>query len=79
MLGNEHDIFPAFSQRRQHDRYDIESVIQIFTKPSLLHLFLEIFLGSADQPDVHFDRFIPADSFELPLLQDPEIRRALEP
>ena len=50
------NVFPALSERRQHDGEDVQTIIQVTAKlPASYHLD-QIPIGCRDQPDIYFVR-----------------------
>lgn len=64
------DIVSTFPERRDIDRENIESVIQVFPKQLLVDHFREIPVCGSDNPAVDGDCFGVSDPFELMFLQD---------
>ena len=56
------DIFFSLSQRRDDDRNDINPIIEVFTKTSLLDLLRQILIGGRDESHIDLDGFRPSDS-----------------
>ena len=52
MVGDDHDVFLPFPQRRNHDLHDVQPIKQILAKPPLSDFLAEILLRRADQADI---------------------------
>src|SRR6185369_6971922 len=66
------DITRPLAQRRQADREDRETVIEILAKGSFLHQRVQIAVRRRDPADVTVDRLVAADALEALLLEDAE-------
>jgi hypothetical protein len=51
------DVFRSFAQRRDHDRKDIQAVVQIHSEPPFIYHLIEILIGRRHYP--HIDSFPP--------------------
>ena len=63
------DFFSALPQRRNLDADNIEAIIQIFAKTTVVDRLLEIAVSSRDHPHIHFDGFPGTQSLKFPVLQ----------
>ena len=70
VCGEHRDIRPPFAERRQLDRHDLQSVVQVLAKRALLDGALEILVGGGDDPDVDPDRPLSADRPHLAILKN---------
>src|SRR5580704_18836630 len=56
MHDKSRNVFPALSERRQQDREDVQTIVQVTAKlPASYHLH-EIPIGCRYEPDIHFVR-----------------------
>ena len=60
----------ALSQRRQHQRNDVDPVIEIRAELSFRDKLFKVPVGRADKAEVDLQRLLAADALELALLQD---------
>src|SRR5215469_3657846 len=70
VLHQNGNIFCAFSERRDVDREDLESVEQILSKCPCSNRFLQIAVSRCQDTHIHPNWFIAADTLELPFLQN---------
>ena len=68
MLGEQRDVVLAIAQRRQRNGDDVKAVEQILAELAFLHQLPQIHVGRGEDPDVHLDRFHPAEPHEVALL-----------
>ena len=66
------NIFHAFAQRRQSDRDDIQSEIEVLAKEALIDQVPEILVGCRNNANIRLDRRSSSDSGVLSLLQYPQ-------
>src|SRR5258705_12793087 len=59
------NVFPALSKRRQKDREDVQTIVQITAKLTSRYHLAEIPIGCRDQSDIHFVGSTASQSFEL--------------
>ena len=64
------NIFRALAQRRQMDREDVQSIVEIVTKLAIGDHLFQIAVSGSDQANVGLDQFIAAQTFKLLLLQN---------
>ena len=64
------NIFRALTQRRQMDREDVQSIVEIVTKLAIGYHLFQIAVSGGDQAYVGLDQFIAAQTFKLLLLQN---------
>ena len=69
MLDEERHVLHPLAERGQHDRDDVQPVVEILAEAAALHLALEVLVGRCDDADVHPDGAVAADALELALLQ----------
>ena len=69
MLNEERHVLHPLAERGQHDRDDVQPVVEILPEAAALHLALEVLVGRGDDADVHPDGAVAADALELALLQ----------
>ena len=58
------------AQRRQGQRHDVQTVVQIFPESARFHVADQIAVRGGDEPHVHFQLTRPAEAAELLHLQD---------
>ena len=68
----ERDILWAFTQRRDADGKNIETVVQVASKLVIRDHFLEIAIRRGNEPHIDLQRAAVAQPFEFPLLQCPQ-------
>ena len=68
-LGEHRDIHLALAQGRQPDGERIDTVVQVFAEATIADELLEWAVGRGNEPEVHRDRFVPAQPFESSLLE----------
>src|SRR6266851_761032 len=72
-VPSEHgNVLPAFPQRRNVDREDIQSIIQILAKLALPHCRLQIAARGNNQARIHANGLGTPKPFELTFLKDPQ-------
>src|SRR6201988_2917100 len=64
-----------FTQRRDVNRENIQSIEQIHAESTVAHFPAQIFVCGRDHADVRFDRSVPTHALKLLLLQDPQERQ----
>src|SRR5260370_24937909 len=65
-------ILAPLTQRRHLDVNHVEPIEQIIAKSSPLNCVFEIGIGRSDQPRVDLNRLVPAQPFELAVLDHPQ-------
>src|SRR5713101_510835 len=69
-LGQHEHILSALSQWGNRDRNHTESVKQVFTKESLLHGLLQVYVRGGQHPRVDFDLFTSSDALDPAILKE---------
>ena len=69
MIDQRHDILAPVAQRRQFDRDDLDSIVQIAPEITSLDSLLQVLIRCRDQADIDFLRFIVADPRDFSLFQ----------
>jgi hypothetical protein len=69
MLRQERNILHAFTQWREMDVDDVETVEKVFPENAALARDLEVAVRRSDEPEVHADLAHSADTHDLPFLQ----------
>src|SRR5262245_54661297 len=69
MLRKSRDIFSSFPLRRQHNRHDVQMMIEVFTKPTLLNSRVQVPICRRNGPHVKVDGSTTTDSIEFTLLE----------
>src|SRR5262245_45628885 len=67
--GQKRNVFRALAQRRQSQREDVQSVIEVAAEPSGANVFRQIAISGCDDPDVNVNRIAAAEPLEFALLQ----------
>ncbi|MNN84088.1 hypothetical protein D3C81_2012100 [compost metagenome] len=62
------DVFAAFAQWRQLQRYDVQPVVQVAAKLPVLAHGIEVGLGRGDHPAIHCNALVRAQPFQGALL-----------
>ena len=62
------NVVAANPQRRNDDRHDVESPIEILAKPLGVNLGIKVAIRRRNHPHIDSDRRRIADPFELPFL-----------
>src|SRR5512147_737572 len=70
VLGQWNDVFFSFSQGRDVERDDLQSVVKILAKDVVLHVLFKVAIGRGQYPDIEFNRLRSADSFDFSVLQE---------
>ena len=70
MLRKQRNVVAPLSKRREVHLNDVQTVIQVLTKLSLLHEFREVSIGRADHSNADVDRAIASQPLEAALLQN---------
>ena len=68
VIDERDDVFFSLSKRRHQNMNDIQSIEQIFTKPSRGNLFGQRAVRCSEDSDVDLDRFRRAQTNDLALL-----------
>ena len=74
MLDERRDVAPSLAERGQHNREDMQAVVEICAECALLHGLLQVLIGGGDHPHVRPNRLPAPDPLELALLQHPQER-----
>src|SRR5438874_5492238 len=69
VLDEDRHVLHPLAERGQHDRDDVQPVVEILAEAAAPHLALEVLVGRRDDADVHPDGAVAADALELALLQ----------
>src|SRR5262249_11149881 len=72
VLDQEGDVFPALPQRRQQDRENIEAVVEVASKLSLLYHLQQVSVGGGHQPHVYSLRAFASQGLEFLVLENPQ-------
>ena len=67
--GQQRNVVPVLTQRRERDPDDVQPVIQVFAELVVLDQRREVGVGGRDDPRVEPDRQIFADPLDLALLE----------
>ena len=70
VIAKQQQIGLSLAQRRNEDREDIQSIVEILAERSLGDGCLKILIGCRDQTHIGVQRFGAADAFELAFLND---------
>jgi len=70
MVGQEHDVGPAFSQWRHDDRKDIEPIVEILAEFSLPDGYRQVLVRCGNDSYIRLDRCISANPLKLLFLND---------
>src|SRR2546426_711377 len=70
VLDQERQVLDPLAQPRQHDRDDVQPVVQVLAEAPRLHLGLEVLVGGREDAHVDLQGAVAADPLELALLQD---------
>ena len=72
-------ILAPVAQRRNRDRKDVETIVQVAAEASRADFLGQISIGRGDHPHVHIDSTRTAEPFDLALLEHPQqLRLELE-
>src|SRR5262249_21320085 len=66
------EILETIAQRWHLDRDDVDSVVEVFAKPSFLDGLVEVDVGGDDEAKIGANRFAAADPLDLPFLNGPQ-------
>src|SRR5664279_4412138 len=66
--GEPQNIVATFAQRGQSQMNDVDAIVQIAAKATLLHESLQIAIGCADQTKANGNTLFAAHTHDLPLL-----------
>ena len=72
VLDQQGQILGPLAQRRQMQRHDVQTIVEIRTERAVSHRLLEIAIGGRDDPHVDVDALLAADTHELALLDHPQ-------
>ena len=72
MSCQEWNIIRSFLQRRDVDMDDIEAIIKVFTKDTVLDILLDVPVGGGQDSHIHLDGACAPDPLERHLLQHPQ-------
>ena len=68
-ISEKQDVFGTFFQVGHAQRKFVDAVIQVFAEGSFGNPFFQVFVGGAEQADVHFDFLGRPDAADAPFLQ----------
>lgn len=71
-LDQQRDIVRTLAQRRQMDRKDVQTIVEIAAELAIGDHLPEIAVGGGDQPDIGADQLVAAETFKLLFLQNPQ-------
>ncbi len=71
MPDQQRDVLSSFPQARQHDRYDLEPVVEVLAEVSLPNRLRQIAVRRRDDADIHLQVPDAPDALEGLLLQEP--------
>ena len=66
------DVARSVAERREHERRDVQAIVEIFTKAPEFDGFLEVRVGRGDDPHVDGDGLSRAHADHFTFLQDPQ-------
>src|SRR5258708_33827778 len=72
MLHQHGNVGATLAQRRQLDGKNVEPVKQIFAKPPVSDVLLQIAVGGGDDPHIDVQGVNAAEPFKLAILKDPQ-------
>src|ERR1051325_278848 len=73
------NLCAALAQRRDAQAYDVEAIVEVFTKTPLCDHLFKVSVGGGDDAHVNLDGTLLAEGPNLALLQKPEqLRRTVQ-
>src|SRR6266699_2008503 len=69
VLDEQRQVLDPLAQRREHDRDDVQAVVEVLAEAPRLHLGLEVLVGGGEDADVDLERAVAAHPLELALLE----------
>jgi len=72
VIDKEGDVLHSFPEGRQHQFEDIDAVVEVLPEPALFNQFLEVLVGSGNDPGVMTDALHTPQGFVGLFLKDPE-------
>ena len=69
-IGQIGHILQALAKRRQHDRHDIQPVVEIFAKIAGIDRRFEIAMRGSNDANIHLECARATDALQLAFLQD---------
>src|SRR5205085_4564850 len=68
--GEQRNVLLTSAQRRQHERHDVQTIIEVTAKSARLDFRFEVTVGGSDESYINDDGLCAADALELALLQN---------
>ena len=72
MLHEHRNVVAPIAQRRQLDRDDVKPVVQVLAERAFRDHLCQLGVGRGDDANIHLDRLVVTDAFELALLKRPQ-------
>jgi len=72
VFGDERKVVHAAAERRNQERYDIQTVEEVFPEFSAVGEIFQVLVGGGDQPEVALDDAVAPEAFELLVFEDAE-------
>ena len=70
VFRQQRDVRAAVAERRQRDGDDVDAIVEVLAKASLVDFLGQLAIGGCDQADVDPDRLVAADAAHFAFLQD---------
>ena len=70
MIDQERNVLAPLTERRQPNREDVDSIVEVSSKTTGCDLGLEVATSGGDQSDIGSNGLAPSHTLELLLLQD---------
>src|SRR5262249_15699189 len=70
MACKQRDVLTPLAQRRELNRHDVDTEIEMLAEASPVDCFFQVLIRSRDQADIHLDRAFPAKSRNLAFFDD---------
>src|SRR5262249_25366771 len=70
--GEKGNVGAPLTQRRQNNRQNVETIVEIGPEPALLHSFFKVAIAGRDDAHVDFYRATAAEWLKLVFLEDPQ-------
>ena len=72
MLGQRRHVVPPFPERRDHQRDDLDPIIEVLTESPLFDRPFQVLVRRCDDPDVNLRRALGSDLHHFAFLEGPQ-------
>ena len=69
IFGEQRNVFDALAKRGDENGDDMDAIVEVFAEASLAYHLFEVFVGGADEAEIHANRFFAAEAREGALFE----------